>query len=80
MISCFILNVLPLWLNYILIVTLIVFAIKGGMFFAKWRKKRGGTDDDSSINTLVGATLGLLALMLERIFYLKKLIRLKQAG
>lgn len=70
MISCFILNFLPLWVNYILTVVLIVLAIKSGMAFAEWRKKKGGIDDDSSINTLVGATLGLLAFILAFTFSL----------
>ncbi|WP_298532891.1 hypothetical protein [uncultured Algibacter sp.] len=70
MISCFILNFLPLWFNYILVVLLIVLAIRSGMSFAKWRKKNYGIGDDSAINTLVGATLGLLAFILAFTFSL----------
>lgn len=70
MTSCFILNFLPLWVNYILLVVLIVLAIKSGITFAKWRKGNDGIDDDSSINTLVGATLGLLAFILAFTFSL----------
>ena len=70
MTSCFILNFLPLWVNYILVVLLIILAIRSGMFFARRRKKSGEIDDDSSINTLVGATLGLLAFILAFTFSL----------
>ncbi|WP_136481647.1 hypothetical protein [Cognatitamlana onchidii] len=68
--SCFILSFFPLWVNYILVVILIVLAIQSGISFAKWRKKAGANDDDSSINTLVGATLGLLAFILAFTFSL----------
>lgn len=70
MINCFILHFLPLWVNYLLIVVLIVLSIKAGMYFAKCRKKNEEFDDDSSINTLVGATLGLLAFILAFTFSL----------
>lgn len=70
MLSCFILNFLPLWVNYILVVVLIILAIKSGMSFAKWRRKNHGLDENSAINTLVGATLGLLAFMLAFTFSL----------
>lgn len=68
--SCFILNFLPLWVNYLITVILIISAIKGGMTYAKWRNKNGRSDDDTSLNTLVGATLGLLAFILAFTFSL----------
>lgn len=63
-------SMLPLWLIYILFVFLMIASIKGGMNFYKWRKKRVEHEDDSSINTLVGATLGLLAFILAFTFNL----------
>lgn len=70
MMSCFILSFLPLWVNYIITVILIILAIQGGMSFAKWRKKNNKNDDDTSLNTMVGATLGLLAFILAFTFSL----------
>ena len=55
---------LPLWAVYLLIVLLILISIRGGMVYFRYRKKKFPKEDDSSINTIVGATLGLLAFML----------------
>lgn len=55
---------LPFGVTYVLIVILILLSIQAGIFYAKWRKNRIKDEDDSSINTLVGATLGLLAFIL----------------
>jgi len=63
-------SILPLWAIYIGIVLIIIISVKGGITFARWRKKRIINEDDSSINTLVGATLGLLAFMLAFTFNL----------
>lgn len=63
-------SILPLWLIYSLFVLLMIISIKGGMNFYRWRKKRIEHEDDSSINTLVGATLGLLAFILAFTFNL----------
>jgi hypothetical protein len=61
---------LPLWVIYIIIVFFIVLSIRAGMAFAHWRKKRLKFDDESTINTLVGATLGLLTFILAFTFSL----------
>lgn len=61
---------LPLWAIYLLIVSIIVLSVRGGIAFAKWRKKRIKHEDDSSLNTLVGSTLGLLAFILAFTFSL----------
>jgi cytochrome bd-type quinol oxidase subunit 2 len=61
---------LPLWTIYILIVSIIVLSVRAGIAFARWRKKRVAHEDDSSINTLVGSTLGLLAFILAFTFSL----------
>jgi len=63
-------SILPLWAIYIGIVLIIILSVRGGIAFARWRKKHIGKEDDSSINTLVGATLGLLAFMLAFTFNL----------
>ncbi len=63
-------SILPLWAIYIIIVVIIVSSVTGGITFAKWRKKRVKHEDDSSINTLVGSTLGLLAFILAFTFSL----------
>lgn len=63
-------SILPLWAIYICIVLIILCSVKSGIAYAKWRKKRIGNEDDSSINTLVGATLGLLAFILAFTFSL----------
>ena len=63
-------SVLPLWAIYIVIVFIIVISIRGGITYAKWRKKHVEHDHETAINTLVGATLGLLAFMLAFTFSL----------
>lgn len=55
---------LPLWVTYIGIVLLIVGAIRSGIAFARRRMKRLGKEEDAPVNTIVGATLGLLAFIL----------------
>jgi cytochrome bd-type quinol oxidase subunit 2 len=63
-------STLPLSVIYIIIVLIIVLAVRSGIVFAKWRKKRIKHEDESSINTLVGSTLGLLAFILAFTFSL----------
>ena len=57
-------DILPLWVTYLCIVVLILIAIWLGISFARWRKNKVGVEDDGPINTVVGATLGLLAFIL----------------
>ena len=66
----YIFSTLPLWAIYIIIVSIIVLSVSSGIAFTKWRKKRIKHEDDSSINTLVGSTLGLLAFILAFTFSL----------
>ena len=54
----------PIWIIYLIIVLLIVFAVRSGIAYARWRKTHFINENDSAINTLVGATLGLLAFIL----------------
>jgi hypothetical protein len=55
---------LPIWIIYIIIVLLIVFSVRSGIAYASWRRTHFLDENDSAINTLVGATLGLLAFIL----------------
>ena len=55
---------LPLLAIYLGIVMLIMAAIRCGIIFSKRRIKRLGKDEESPVNTVVGATLGLLAFIL----------------
>jgi len=57
-------DLLPLWIIYLCIVFIILISIWLGIRFARWRKKRIGIEEDAPINTIVGATLGLLAFIL----------------
>jgi cytochrome bd-type quinol oxidase subunit 2 len=63
-------STLPLWVIYIIIVSIILSSVRSGIAFAQWRKKRVKHEDESSINTLVGSTLGLLAFILAFTFSL----------
>lgn len=54
----------PIWIIYIIIVLLIICAVRSGIAYARWRKTQFLNENDSAINTLVGATLGLLAFIL----------------
>jgi hypothetical protein len=68
--NSYLFSILPLWVIYLIIVFFIVLSIRGGIAFAKWRKKRHKNDDESAINTMVGATLGLLTFILAFTFSL----------
>lgn len=57
-------EILPLWVTYFGIVFLILVAIRSGIALMRQRMKRLGKEDDAPINTIVGATLGLLAFIL----------------
>lgn len=57
-------EVLPLWVTYIGIVILILIAIRSGIALMRQRIKKLGKEEDAPINTIVGATLGLLAFIL----------------
>jgi hypothetical protein len=55
---------LPSWLSYTGIVILVLISIYGGFFLARLRKKQNAADSESSVNTIVGTTMGLLAFIL----------------
>ncbi|MCH4821740.1 hypothetical protein ML462_01020 [Gramella lutea] len=54
----------PFWGIYISIFILILISIGFGITYYKWRQKKVAHEDEVAINTLVGATLGLLAFIL----------------
>ena len=63
-------SIFPIWVIYIIIVFFIFISILGGIAFARWRKIHLKNDDESAINTLVAATLGLLTFILAFTFSL----------
>ena len=63
-------STLPFWSVYLIIMLILLLSIGGGIFYAKFKKRKGLHEDDSSINTVVGAILGLLAFILAFTFNL----------
>lgn len=61
---------LPIWAIYIIVVLLIVFVVQSGRTYARWRSAHFVNENQSAINTLVGATLSLLAFILAFTFSL----------
>lgn len=59
-----IMQMLPPWLTFLGTVIVVVFSILCGVAIARSRRERSGRDEDSSVNTVAGATLGLLAFIL----------------
>ncbi len=57
-------NTVPIWCVYVIIILIILLSIRGGITYAKSKKRKDSHTDDSSINTMVGAILGLLAFIL----------------
>ena len=58
------LDSLPLWLVYLIIVALILVVIEGGYRAGMIRARRSQNEQGAPLDTLVGSTLGLLAFML----------------
>jgi hypothetical protein len=54
----------PLWASYLVIILITLGSAWCGITFSKWRKKRICPEEDAPINTIVGATLALLAFIL----------------
>ena len=61
-------DLVPLWLVYILIVSLILLSAWAGVAFVQARMKKRDLREDGPINTIVGANLILLAFILSFIF------------
>ncbi len=66
----FLLSSVPIWMIYGLILIVILAAIRAGVAFGKSRKIHFAGEDHTSLNTMVGATLGLLAFILAFTFNL----------
>lgn len=60
----YLIGLLPIWVSYIGIVLIILASAWAGITFSIWRKKRIGAEEDAPINTIVSATLALLAFIL----------------
>ena len=59
-----VLDVLPLWGLFLVIVVLVLAAIEGGYRLGSYRHRRSDREKDAPVGAMVGATLGLLAFML----------------
>jgi hypothetical protein len=59
-----VLDVLPLWGLFPVIVVLVLAAIEGGYRLGSYRHRRSDREKDAPVGAMVGATLGLLAFML----------------
>jgi hypothetical protein len=58
------LDTLPLWGLFFVIVLLVLTAIEGGYRLGTYRLRRSNREKDAPVGAMVGATLGLLAFML----------------
>ena len=57
-------DLLPWWLTFVGTVALILLSIYGGIFLARFRKRRSRQDQETSVSAVVGATTALLAFLL----------------
>ena len=55
---------LPPWLIFVGTVALVLLSIDGGIFLARFRRKRSIQDQEMSVSAIVGATTALLAFLL----------------
>ena len=59
-----VLDVLPLWGLFLVIVVLVLAAIEGGYRLGSYRHRRSDREKEAPVGAMVGAMLGLLAFML----------------
>ena len=59
-----VLDALPLWGLFIVIVALVLLSIEGGYRLGHYRRGRSEQEKDAPVGAMVGSTLGLLAFML----------------
>jgi hypothetical protein len=57
-------DVLPLWWTFVGMVAIVLLSVYVGFSFARLRRKALPREEDTSVNTIVGATVGLLAFIL----------------
>jgi hypothetical protein len=62
--STTVLDALPVWGLFFVIVVLVLAAIEGGYRLGSYRHRRSDREKDAPVGAMVGATLGLLAFML----------------
>ena len=55
---------LPLWIILVGTVAIVLLSIKAGIYIARFRRRRSGDEEEASLGTVIGATLGLLAFIL----------------
>jgi hypothetical protein len=58
------LELLPPWLIFVGTVVLVLLSIYGGIFLARFRREHSKEDQETSVNTIVGAATALLAFLL----------------
>lgn len=58
------LELLPPWAIFVGTAALVLLSIGGGIFLARFRRKRSQEDQETSVNTIVGAATALLAFLL----------------
>ena len=56
-------DLFPLWITFLIVISLILAATWSGVAFAHWRKENV-SEEDAPLNTIVAANLALLAFML----------------
>ena len=59
-----VLDALPLWGLFLLIVFFVLVSIEGGFRLGRFRRRQSATEKDAPVGAMVGSTLGLLAFML----------------
>jgi hypothetical protein len=59
-----VLDLLPLWGLFFIIVVLVLAATEGGYRLGSYRQRRSDREKDAPVGAMVGATLGLLAFLL----------------
>lgn len=57
-------EVLPLWIILGGTVAIVLLSINAGIYIARFRRRRSGDEEEASLSTVVGATMGLLAFIL----------------
>lgn len=56
-------DLFPLWVTFLFVIAILLGASWSGVAFARWKKK-GISEEDGPLNTIVGANLALLAFIL----------------
>jgi hypothetical protein len=62
--SHFWLDLIPLWGVFLLTIAIVILSLKFGSFLGNRKRRCSGIESDPSVNTIIGATLGLLGFLL----------------